>query len=407
MKVFQATFKLEQIRGSMTSVNIQNVMAGIMSALLACSGGALLVIHAAETAGLSRNELVTWMFAVYFLGGILNLVMTLKYKIPFGGAHSITAVAFLTSTTAHYSLHELAGGFMISGLLIAALGFSGVFKKVLNFIPKPFIDALLAGLILNYVVKIVPAAKDIPLVGVLAIMGFIVALKISKSMPPFIGVLVFGLIGLLISYDFPIMQHTAFSLPQPVLPSFTWTALLSIAIPISILILSNDIAVALAALKSNGFDPPVNKTLVISGLFSATAGLFSGHAANVGGMMSALCSGEEAGLKDHRIWAAIVSGTLVAVFGLFAWKIIDIIELLPLSFVTLMTGFSLLGVLMNSLQSTFSNKYFRYSTIFTFIIAISNVSFIGVSSPVWALLVGVVTAKLFGERNDPSLISTD
>lgn len=379
-------------------MNAQNILTGIMSALLACSGGALLVIHVGETAGLNRSEIVTWMFAVYFLGGLLNLVMTLRYKIPFSGAHSITAIAFLTSTAAQYSLNELAGGFIMSGLVIVSLGFTGLFNKVLDFIPKPFIDALLAGLILNYVVKIVPAVKDMPFVGWLAITGFFITPIISKRIPPFLGVLVFGLIGLLISYDFPIMQHTGFIIPLPVLPSFTMAALMSIAIPISLLILCNDIALALAALKNNGFDPPVNKTLIISGLFSASAGLFSGHAANIGGMMSALSSGEDAGPKDHRFWAAIVSGTLVTLFGIFAWKIIDIIELLPSSFVILITGFSLVGVLLNSLQSAFSDTNFRFSTVFTFIIAISNVTLLGVSSPAWALIVGLGTAKLFGEK---------
>ncbi|MGO4270219.1 benzoate/H(+) symporter BenE family transporter, partial [Paenibacillus sp. TAF58] len=116
------------------------------------------------------------------------------------------------------------------------------------------------------------------------------------------------------------------------------------------------------------------------------------------GMMSALSSGEDAGPKDQRFWAAIVSGTLVTLFGIFAWIIIDIIELLPSSFVILITGFSLVGVLLNSLQSAFSDKKFRFSTVFTFIIAISNVTLLGVSSPAWALIVGLGTAKLFGEK---------
>ncbi|WP_338042370.1 benzoate/H(+) symporter BenE family transporter [Paenibacillus alba] len=383
-------------------MNIQNIMTGIMSSLLACSGGALLVIHAAQSAGFTRSEIVTWMFAVYFIGGLLNLTMTLKFKIPFGGAHSITAIAFLTSTAAQYSLHELAGGFILSGLIIALLGFTGLFHKVLNVIPKPFIDALLAGLILNYVVKIVPAVKDMPIVGLLAMLGFFITRIISKTIPPFMGVLVFGIAGLLLSYHFPQMQHTSFIVPLPVMPAFTMDALLSIAIPISILIVSNDIAVALAALKNNGYHPPVNKTLIFSGLFSAAAGLFSGHAANIGGMMSALCSGEDAGPRDQRIWAAIVSGTLVALFGLFAWLIIDIIELLPSSFVAIITGFSLVGVLMNSLQIAFSAINFKFSTLFTFIIAISNITLLGISSPVWALAVGVVTAQLFGEKKSPA-----
>lgn len=379
-------------------MNLKNVSTGIMSALLPCTGGAMLIINAAHTGGLSQPELISWMFAVYVLGGLLNLGLTLKYKIPFGGAHSITAVAFLATIAAQFSIHDLVGGYILSGVIITVLGFSGLFNKVLEFIPKPFIEALLAGVILNYVVKILPALKEIPLIGGLALLGFFIVHKWFKSIPPFMGVLIFGLIGLFVSYDFPVMQHTAYSLPHVITPAFSMKALISIALPVSVLILSNDVAVGLSALRSNGYQPPVSKTLVVTGIFSSLAGLFAGHATNIGGMMSALCSGEEAGPRDKRIWAAIVSGLLVILFGIFAWKVIDFIEILPTAFIILITGFSLLGVLLNSVQSAFSAASYRYSVLFTFIIAISNLSFLGISAPVWALVVGVVSAKVFREE---------
>ncbi|MNI65942.1 Inner membrane protein YdcO [compost metagenome] len=201
----------------------------------------------------------------------------------------------------------------------------------------------------------------------------------------------------MIGYDFPVVPQAEFSLPNLVLPSFTWHGFISIAIPVAILVLSNDIAVALASLKKNGFNPPVNKTVIISGLGTTFVGLFGGHAVNVGGMMTALCSSEEAGPQDRRVGAAIVSGVLVALFGIFAWKVIVVIEMLPVFFITLITGFSLIGVLLNSMKSAFSEPTYRYSVLFAFVIAISNVTILGISSPVWSLLVGGIAAKLMGE----------
>lgn len=378
---------------------MQNVLTGIMSALMACTGGAILIINGANNAGYTQPELISWLFAVYFLGGILNLMLSVFYRIPFGGAHSITAAAFLSTVTAHFSLFELAGSYIMGGILVALFGLTGLFSKVLKFIPKPLMDAMLAGVILNYVVKIVPAFNEIPFIGGMAILGFFIAPKISKSFPPVLGVLLFGVIGLIIGYDFPKIEHVEFSLPQWVTPSFTIQGFLSTAIPIAVLILTNDLAVALTALKKNGFSPPINKTIALSGLGSAIAGLFGGHAVNVGGMMSALCSSAEAGPKERRYIAGIVSGSLVALFGIFAWKVVAIIHVLPLPFIVLITGFSLFGVLLNSLQSAFSDSSYRYSVLFTFAIAISNIAFLGISAPVWSLLVGVIAVKFLGERN--------
>lgn len=115
--------------------------------------------------------------------------------------------------------------------------------------------------------------------------------------------------------------------------------------------------------------------------------------------MSAVCSQEEAGPKEKRYWAAVISGGIVVLFGLFAWAAIAVIEVLPMPFITIIAGFALVGVLMNSLQSAFfSASSYRYSTVFfAFAIAVSNISFLGVASPVWALLFGVVSAKILNE----------
>src|SRR5690606_13254792 len=98
--------------------------------------------------------------------------------------------------------------------------------------------------------------------------------------------------------------------------------LISIAIPLALLVMTNDLAVAMAALTRNEYKPNVNRAMAVSGLASMAAGLFGGHAANVGGMMSALCSSEEAGPKETRYRAAVVSSVLVLVFGLIGWKVI-------------------------------------------------------------------------------------
>ncbi|MCR8629957.1 benzoate/H(+) symporter BenE family transporter [Paenibacillus radicis (ex Xue et al. 2023)] len=382
-------------------MNTQTISNGILSALMACTGGAILIIDTANAAGFSRPQLISWIFAVYFIGGLLNLILPLIYKIPIAGAHSITVAAFLSTAAAGYSLSELAGSYMLAGVVIAIVGVSGLFVKWLRYIPRPMLDAMLAGLVLNYIVKMVPAFKQAPIIGLFALTGFLVMPKISQKIPPIIGVLAFGIIGLSVSSSFPPLNEALFVWPQPIAPTFSLQAFVSITIPVAILILSNDIAVALAALKKNDYELPVNKVLVISGLATCLVGFFGGHAATVGGMMSAVCSQEEVGPRHKRYWAAVVSGSLVLLFGVFAWGTVLLIEILPLHFITIIAGFTLVGVLLNSLQSAFSETSYRYSTLFAFAIAVSNVTFLGVAAPVWSLVCGVLIAKILGEGKSP------
>ncbi|WP_223285206.1 benzoate/H(+) symporter BenE family transporter [Paenibacillus sp. PL91] len=380
-----------------TKLNRQNVFTGILSALLACTGGAVLIVSSAERAGFTTTELIAWLFAVYFFGGLLNVALSFLYKIPFGGAHSITAVAFLSTSATQFSVQELAGASIVSGVIIAVFGLSGLSDKLLEVLPKPLMDAMLAGLMFNHIVKIVPAVKDAPFVGFMALFGFFLFPRIFKGLPPVLGVVCMGMLALWISYDFPAMQQLPFALPHVVHPAFSLSGLVSLALPLAMLVLSNDLFVALAALRKNGYEPSAVKTLTVTGLATSAVGFLGGHAVNVGGMMSMLCSSEEAGPKEKRYYAAVVSGVLVAMFGLFAWKVIAFINILPLSFILLLTGFSLMGVFLQSLQSAFAEAAYRYSTAFTFTIAVANVAFLGISAPVWCLLAGIITMKLLGE----------
>jgi benzoate membrane transport protein len=383
--------------------NGKTIMTGFLSALMACTGGAIMIVQAAGTAGLTKAELIAWLTSVYVIGGVLNLILALMYKIPFAGAHSITAAAFLSTAAAGFTFSQLAGAFIMSGIILLLCGLTGVFSKALVFLPKPLIDALLAGLLLSYVFGIVPSSIQLPYAGILAGAGYFVVSRFLKKLPPVLWALLLGLAGLGLDYTFPAVAPAAFIPPMMATPQFTWEGFIGIAFPMSVLVLSNDLAVALASLKGNGFRPPVNKTLAVSGIASAAAGMFGGSAANVGGLMSALCSSEDAGPKASRYKAAIVSSLLVFAFGVMSWRVIDYIQVLPADFVAMMTGYSLLGLFLAGVKTIVADRGLRIPAIATFAVAAFHVQLLGVATPVWALLAGIIMVKVLKKVNKPSV----
>ncbi|BBH21788.1 benzoate transporter [Paenibacillus baekrokdamisoli] len=378
-------------------INVQNVLSGVLSALLPCTGGTALILSSAEHAGFTNSELISWLFVVYFFGGLFNLVLSVIYKIPFGGAHSITAAAFLSTTAVHYHIDELAGSVIMAGMLIVFFGLSGFSAKLLEWLPKPLLEAMLAGLIFTHIAKMIPAFKENYLLGVIALLGFLLVSRVSRKVPPVLGVVALGLVYLALVNDFPAGENYSFVWPHNIMPSFSVNGFVSLSIPLAILILSNDVFVGLAALRKNGYQPPVAKSIVFTGMATAFAGWFGGHAVNIGGMMSMVCSDERSGPKEHRYIAGIVSGGLVALFGLLAWKVVAFMSILPTPFILLITGFSLIGLFMQSMKSTFRQSSYRYAALITFIIAVFNVSYLGISAPVWCMLIGLITAKILGE----------
>lgn len=152
----------------------------------------MLLIQAAERAGLSNEAKLSWFFSVYVIGGLLNAILTLMFKIPFAGAHSITGIAFIGTVAADYSWPVLTGGFVLSGAIILAAGASGVFSKAFQAIPKPIIDALLAGLLLTYVLNIVPAAVKLPISGLFAVAGYFLLPRLTNLLSPPIWAMLMG-----------------------------------------------------------------------------------------------------------------------------------------------------------------------------------------------------------------------
>ena len=380
--------------GFLRDLTGQNVSSGFISSMLVMTGPAIIILQAGAAGNFSNQQTVNWMFAVYFFGGLFGILMPLLFKIPITGAHSISGVAFLATITAHFSYPQLIGGYVMSGLLIFLIGISGLFTKIIKWVPKEVIAAMLAGLVANYVVQMIQGVKALPIVGGAALLSFFICTKFSKRLPAVMIAIVVAFITLFLTQDLTMSaKPIRFFLPSVQMPEFIWMGLFTLALPLAMLILSNDVAPGVGALESANFEPPIKKIVSFSGVFSIIAGFFGGQSANIAGMMTAICSSSDAGVKSKRYMASVVSGILTLLFGVFAWKIAPFIQSLPQAFVSMLGGLALIGVLLSSLQLGFTGNKYRLSALFAFLIALSQVSFFHISAPVWGLVVGAIIAK--------------
>lgn len=380
--------------GILKDLNQRNISAGIISGLLALTGPPAVILMAASGGNFTTAQTISWFFAVYVFGGIFSILLPLYYRMPIVGAHTITGITFIATITSHYTYNDLIGAYILAGLLMFAIGYLGVFTKLANYIPKQIIAAMLAGMILKYMVNFIAAINDLVLIGGISLILFFIFTKWMRRIPPVIATIFAALIMVILTEPLQISAFSSvFVFPDIQIPHFSSLGFFSVSIPLALLILSNDAAVGLGALEQNDFHPPVNRIVTLSGIFTIIAGFFGGQSANVAGMMSAICSDEMAGPKEQRYMAAVVSGFILLFFGLFSWKVIPYIQALPQAFVAIMLGFALLGVFGNSLHLSFSNPTMKISTAFTFIIAAANITIFNISSPVLSLLIGTFIAR--------------
>ncbi|WP_077210988.1 benzoate/H(+) symporter BenE family transporter [Bacillus dakarensis] len=375
-------------------LNQKNISAGLVSGIFIIAGPTALILEASASGGFTMAQTIMWIFSVYVFGGLFGIFVPLYYRMPIVGGHSITGVAFLATVTTQFTFHELLGSYIMSGLLMLVIGVLGFFSKLIKFVPKEIISAMLAGMITKYMVNFIISINQLIAVGIAALLAFLITTRWRTKVPPIIAAILTGFIVLLLFYPLSSGEWSSgLFIPQIQQPEFNMLSFLSVAVPLALVILSNDAAVGLSGLEQNQYRPPVNRLISLSGIFSCIASFFGGQSANVAGMATVICADKEAGPKEKRYMGAVVSGVLLLVFGVFAWKLIPFIQALPQEFISMIVGFSLLGVFGNNLHIGFSKPTMKISASFAFMIALSNITILNISAPVWSLLIGTILAR--------------
>ena len=384
----------QKVKIPFKDLNHKNIAAGLVAGIFIITGPTALILEAASNGSFTMEQTVLWIFSVYVFGGLFGIFLPLYYRIPIVGGHSLTGVAFLAAVSYQFSFHEFIGAYLLSGIFMLLIGLLGFFSRLIKLVPKEIISAMLAGMITKYMISFVISISQLLTVGLISLMAFFIFSKWKTKMPPAIAAIVTGFIMFILTT--PIHSGdwaSGIIFPHPFTPEFHLISFLSVSIPLALLILSNDAAVAVGALEQNKYNTPVNRVISLSGLASIIAGLFGGQSANIAGMATVICSDEEAGPKEKRYMGAVVTGVMLTSFGLLSWKLIPIIQGLPKEFISIIVGFSLIGVFGNSLYQGFSNQTMKTSAAFAFIIAFSNITILNISAPVWSLAVGAFIAR--------------
>lgn len=385
------------LRDLPASINVQTITAGTVAAIFGCTGPALLVINAASGGGLTQVQAISWLFSIYFFGGLISLLLALYYKMPINGAYSIPGAVMMITALKQFTIQEAAGAYLVAGLLVFVLGLTGVISKIMKWLPLPIIMAMIAGAMIRFGTAIVTSTVTAPLLGLSALAGFMLLPKLTPKISPVLGALLAGIIAVALTGDLNWNNAVAsFMLPQFIMPDFTLGAMVSIAVPLAVLVIGAENAQATGVLLAQGYKPPINMMTIISGLGGMLTSLFGGHNANIAGPMTAICASEEAGEnKQSRYAATVVNGVLFGAFGVAAGIAVPFISGLPKNLIEVIAGLAMIGVLINAFQDAFSGGKFKTGAFFALVIAMSGITLIKISAPFWALVGGVVVSLLF------------
>ncbi|MDY0393778.1 benzoate/H(+) symporter BenE family transporter [Virgibacillus halophilus] len=363
-------------------LNVKTVTTGVLAAIFGCTGPALIIIGGARDAGLTSEQMISWLFAVYFFGSLIGVYMALKYKQPIVGAYSIPGAVLVAAGLQTYTLNEISGAYLAAGIIVLILGISGLIGKVMSWIPISIVMAMIVGAMIKFGTEMIVSIQGAPLIVGGAIVAYLISSRFIPKLPPILIAFIVGCVLASFTGQFQMGgMETNLALPQILMPAFNMEAIISVGLPLALLVIGAENAQSIGVLLTEGYKPPINRMTIISGIGGILTSFFGGHNANIAGPMTAICASEESGEKEGRYASVIVNAILFGSFGLVAGVAVSFVVALPSVLVATVAGLAMIGVLVSSLQTAFREKKFQIGSFFALIIAMSGISFFGVSAP--------------------------
>ena len=344
------------------------------------------------------------MWALSIGNGVCSIVLSLFTRIPVIVAWSTPGAALLIASLGGFSFAEAVGAFLVASVAAAVAGYTGWFGWLLSKVPGPVLQALLAGILLPFVVTAAGAFASAPLIaGSIAVVFFLGKRFFDRF--AVLGALVAGLVMTWATGSFHEVT-SSFTLGGPVftMPVFTPAALVSVALPLFIVTMASQNAPGLALLHSQGYRP--NDLLLVGTISAVSAALapFGAHGINLGAITAAIALGPESHPDRAKRYIAGLSGGLTYLLvGSFGGVLVAGFQAIPSETVAVVAAVALLGSSLTALTSAMSgDTRTDLAVITTLAVTMSGVVILSVGAAFWGLLAGsAVCLVLAPAENEP------
>jgi benzoate membrane transport protein len=349
-----------------------------------------IVLAAAETLGLTRPQTISLFIALHGLPAILGLALTALYRQPLMATYNFSGLLLLASAAGQYSYREIAGSVLVAGALVVLIGVFGLSARLAAVIPAPIVLAMLAAVVMPFVVRVFTDMASAPALIGLTVAGFLVARRVlSARIPAVLPALGIGLIVAGIQGDvhrFP--DGWVMAIPSAGLPAWSWQAVIAISPVLAVFNAVNGNLAMSVYLRSVGYQPPSRKLDVTSGIGTMVGSLFGAAPLCMAAIFAPLTAGPEAGERTQRQWSVYLAASGLLVIALLAGVAVQLPAMVPGSLLFAIAGLALIPVLGQTLAAITSGPL-RLGPLLTFAVASSELSFGGLGSLFWALVIGM------------------
>ena len=378
--------------------------AGFVAVLVGFTSSIAIVFQAALAFKATPAEIASWMWALGLGMGLCSVIPSLWLRKPVMIAWSTPGAAVLATAGlagnggAGFTMAQAVGAFMVCAVLITLSGMTGWFERIMNRIPVAIASALLAGVLARFGLQAFAAAQTaLPLVLTMLFTSPFARRLSPRYAVPLTLLVAIGFVAITQGNTW---ANVTFSFATPVFtaPEFSWSAAVSLALPLFVVTMASQNLPGVAAMEAAGYGRrapdggvPVSKVITLTGLATLVLAPFGGFALNLSAITAAICMGEEAHHDPKKRYTAAVScGGIYIVIGIFGAAITGILTSFPKELVAAIAGLALLGTIGGAMATAVRDDSHREAAIITFLVTLSGVQIAGVGSAFWGVVAGAL-----------------
>jgi benzoate membrane transport protein len=379
--------------------SISATVAGFLAVLISYAGPLIIFFQAAQAAQVSEAMMASWIWGVSIGAAVSGIYLSIKYKTPIITAWSAPGTALLVTVFPNMSINEAIAAYIVSAIVIFLVGATGSFDKILRWIPNGIAAGMMAGILFQFGLELFVATNTMPFI-VFSMLGCYLVAKRFSPRYTMIWVLLCGVtLSVLLGKMNPVDIDLAITIPTVIWPEWTWNAVFNLAVPLILVSLTGQFLPGMAILNLSGYDTPAKPIVSITSLASLAVACVGGITIVLAAITAALCTGKDAHeLKEKRYIAGVANGIFYLLGGLLAGSIVMVFSLLPKELVAALAGLALIGAISTNITIAMKDDSQRDAALITFLATASGMSFLGLSSVFWGILIGMVAYYILSKK---------
>src|SRR5262245_8987322 len=217
-------------RSRMRELNAAALSAGLTAFIWYACGALPLQLAVTRELGLPTGS----MFIVWASGAVATILLCWRLKQPIPITWSIPALVYAGSLSGRFSAPDIAGGVLVSAVILAGLVLAGGGSRLMKWLPMPIVMGTFAGGLLEYMHRAVAATVADFMIAGSVVSGYFAARLIASPRLPPVGVaLVAGAAA--VAFQGPVnVGELAWSFPMLDVPRFRFdpAAIAAISLPL-------------------------------------------------------------------------------------------------------------------------------------------------------------------------------